>query len=80
MFLGKKSQKLSLFPLSSYTRVKSWKYLIISFPHPMAIILRRKKDNSLCIFFKLSLIPIVSFGTSSSSKYASHQLPGLGRH
>ena len=39
-----------------------------------------RKRNSLCIFFKLLLIPNVSFGTSSSSKYASHQIPGLGRH
>ena len=67
MFLGKKSQKFSFIPLSSYTRVKSWKYVFISTPLPMAITQRRKKENSLCIFFKLLLIPNVSFGTSSSS-------------
>ena len=78
MFLGKKSQKFSFFPLSSYTRVKSWKYVFISTSNGYNS--RRKKENSLCIFFKLSLIPNVSFGTSSSSKYASHQIPGLGRH
>ena len=50
------------------------------FPLPMAIAESRKKENSLCVSFKLSLIPNVSFGTSSSSKYASHQIPGLGRH
>ena len=30
MFLGNKSQKFSSFPLSSYTRAKSWKYVFIS--------------------------------------------------
>ena len=81
MFLGKKSQKFSFFPLSSYTRAKSWKYKFIStIPLPMAITQRRKKENSLCIFFKLSFIRIVSFGTSFNSKYASHQIPELGRH
>ena len=50
------------------------------FPLPMAITQRRKKENSLCIFFELSLIQNVSFGTISSSKYASHQIPGPGRH
>ena len=50
------------------------------FPLPMDITQRRKKENSLCIFFKLSLIQTVLFGTSSSSKYASHQIPGLGGH
>ena len=39
----------------------------------MAITQRRKKENSLCIFFKLSLIPNVSFGTISSSKYATQR-------
>ena len=50
------------------------------FPLPMAIAESRKKENSLCVSFKLSLIPNVSLGTSSSSKYASHHIPGLGRH
>ena len=30
MFLGEKCQKFSFFPLSSYTRAKSWKYVFIS--------------------------------------------------
>ena len=77
MFLGKKPQKFSFFPLSSYTRAKSWKYVFISTSNGYN---SKKKVNSLCIFFKLTLIQNVSFGTSSSSKHASHQIPGLGRH
>ena len=78
MFLGKKSQKFSFFPLSSYTRVKSWKYVFISTSNGYN---SKKKEREFFVhIFKLSLIPNVSFGTSSSSKYASHQIPGLGRH
>ena len=41
----------------------------------------KKKEREFFVhIFKLSLIPNVSFGTSSSSKYASQQSPGLGRH
>ena len=41
----------------------------------------KKKEREFFVhIFKLSLVPNVSFGTSSSSKYASHQIPGLGRH
>ena len=78
MFLGKKSQKFSFFPLSSYTRAKSWKYVFISTSNGYNS--KKKEREFLCIFFKLSFIRNVSFGTSSSSKYASHQISGLGRH
>ena len=78
MFLGTKSQKFSFFPLSSYTRAKSWKYVFISTSNGYN---SKKKERDFVVhFFKLSFIRNVSFGTSSSSKYASHQIPGLGRH
>ena len=79
MFCGKKIPEFLLFFLCVVIRGQS-RGNTCSFPLPMAITQRRNKENSLCIFFKLSFIRNVSFGTSFSSKYASHQIPGLGRH
>ena len=78
MFLGKNLRNSPFF-LCLVIRGQSRGNTCL-FPLPMAITEKRKKENSLCIFFKLSLITNVSFGTSSSSKYASHQIPGLSRH
>ena len=78
MFLGKNPRNSPFFLcLIIRGQIRGNTYL---FPLPLAITQRRKKENSLGIFFKLSFIQNLSFGTRSSSKCASHQIPELGRH
>ena len=67
-----KNPRNSPFFLCVVIRGKS-RVITCLFPLPMAITQRRKKENSLCIFFKSSLIRNVSFGTSSSWKICKSQ-------
>ena len=58
MFLGKKSQKFSFFPLSSYTRAKSWKYVFISTSNGYNSKKKeRELDYHLSEMYHLALVP-----------------------
>ena len=70
IFIGEKIPEILLFPLLSYTRAKSRKYVIFATSNGYSS--NTKERESQVHMSNWLFVPSVSFGTSFSSKYASH--------